>query len=50
MGNKENKGLNKNKLVKGNRGAGNRTLGGVTTLIFIAFSSSLSAWRPYSIR
>ena len=43
MGSKENKGLNINKLVKGNRRAGNRTLGGVTTLVLIALSSSLSS-------
>ena len=42
MGSKENKGLNINKLVKGNKGTSNRILGGVTTLVLIAFSFFLS--------
>ena len=49
-GNKENKGLKVNKSVKGNKRASNGTLGGVTTLVLIAFSSSLSSRRPYFIR
>ena len=42
-GNKENKGLKVNKSIKGNKGASNRTLEGITTLVLIALSTSLSS-------
>ena len=43
MSNKENKGLKIKGSAKGNKGANNRILGGVTTLVLTAFSSSLSS-------
>ena len=50
MGSKKKKGLKVNKSAKGDGGASNGALGGATALVLVAFSSSLSSWRPYLIR